>query len=106
MDSTLQLAQRAAALHRGKLAEATVVYDAILAREPRNGPMLHYAGVVLFQQGQHAALERLRASVNVDPSSADAWSNLGLLLTTIGRSPRRGGGYARAGRTRSRRREL
>ena len=86
VDSTLQLEQRAAALHRdGKLAEATAVYDAILARDPRNAQVLHYAGVALFQQGQYApALERLRDSVNLDGSKADAWSNLGLLLTTIG----------------------
>lgn len=86
MDTTVQLAQRAAGLHRsGKLAEALDAYDAILAREPRNAHALHYAGVALFQQGNYAqALDRLRASVNLDGTSADAWSNLGLLLTTIG----------------------
>ncbi len=85
-DTAVELAQRAAGLHRaGRLAEALAVYDAILAREPRNAHALHYAGVAHFQLGQHAqALDRLRASVNLDGTHADAWSNLGLLLTTIG----------------------
>jgi len=73
-------------LHReGRLAEAVAAYDAILARDPRNAHALHYSGVAFFQQGEHAkALDRLRASVNMDGSNADAWANLGLLLTTIG----------------------
>lgn len=41
--------------------------------------------MAFVQQGEHAkALDRLRAAVNVDGSNADAWANLGLLLTTIG----------------------
>lgn len=86
METVSQLAQRAATLHRaGKLAEAIGVYDAILTREPRNAHALHYSGVAFVQQGEHAkALDRLRAAVNADGSNADAWANLGLLLTTIG----------------------
>lgn len=86
MDTLQDLARRAAALHRdGKLADALAVYDAILARDPRNAHALHYSGVAFFQQRDYArALDRLRDSVNIDGSSADAWSNLGLLLTTIG----------------------
>ncbi len=41
--------------------------------------------MAFVQQGEHArALDRLRAAVNIDGSNADAWANLGLLLTTIG----------------------
>lgn len=86
MDGIADLAQRAAVAHRaGELAQAIALYDAILAREPRNAPVLHHSGVAFFQQGEYAkALDRLRAAVNTDGSNADAWANLGLLLTTIG----------------------
>jgi predicted O-linked N-acetylglucosamine transferase (SPINDLY family) len=79
-------AARAAQLHRdGKLAEAIAAYDAILRDEPRNAHALHYSGVAHYQSGDlRQAFERLRASVNLDGTKPDAWSNLGLVLQAIG----------------------
>ncbi len=69
----------------GKLAEAIAAYDAILHTEPRNANALHYSGVACYQVGDlKQAFERLRASVNLDGTKPDAWSNLGLVLTAIG----------------------
>ena len=43
---------RAFRLHQqGKLREAFLRYDAVLAADPNNAPALHYSGVVLFQAG-------------------------------------------------------
>ena len=81
-----QRAAQAAALHRdGKLADAIAVYDAILRDEPRNAQALHYSGVAHYQAGNlKDAFERLRASVDLDGSKPDTWSNLGLVLQAIG----------------------
>ncbi|HLW11853.1 MAG TPA: tetratricopeptide repeat protein [Casimicrobiaceae bacterium] len=78
---------RAYRLHQqGKLREAFLRYDAVLAADPTNAPALHYSGVVLFQAGKiPEAAERIRASLKLEPASADAWSNLALVLESAGR---------------------
>jgi len=78
---------RAYRLHQqGKLREAFLRYDAVLAADPSNAPALHYSGVVLYQAGKiPEAAERIRASLKLEPASADAWSNLALVLESAGR---------------------
>ena len=78
---------RAFRLHQqGKLREAFLRYDAVLAADPQNAPALHYSGVVLYQAGKiPEAAERIRASLELEPTSADAWSNLALVLDSAGR---------------------
>jgi len=78
---------RAYRLHQqGKLREAFLRYDAVLAADPKNAPALHYSGVVLFQAGKISeAAERIRASLQLEPTSPDAWSNLALVLESAGR---------------------
>jgi protein O-GlcNAc transferase len=78
---------RAFRLHQqGKLREAFLRYDAVLAADPENAPALHYSGVVLYQAGKiPEAAERIRASLKLEPTSADAWSNLALVLDSAGR---------------------
>lgn len=85
--SIAQEFDRAYRLHQqGKLREAFMRYDAVLAADPRNAPALHYSGVVLFQAGKLAeAAERIRASLALEPASPDAWSNLALVLESAGR---------------------
>jgi len=79
--------ERAFNLHQqGKLREAFMRYDAVLAADPDNAPALHYSGVVLFQAGKiPEAAERIRASLAIEPRSPDAWSNLALVLEAAGR---------------------
>ncbi|MDE2209930.1 MAG: tetratricopeptide repeat protein [Betaproteobacteria bacterium] len=79
--------ERAFRLHQqGKLREAFLRYDAVLAADPGNAPALHYSGVVLFQAGKlPEAAERIRASLKLEPRSPDAWSNLALVLDSAGR---------------------
>jgi len=78
---------RAFRLHQqGKLREAFMRYDAVLAADPNNAPALHYSGVVLYQAGKiPEAAERIRASLKLEPGSPDAWSNLALVLDSAGR---------------------
>jgi predicted O-linked N-acetylglucosamine transferase (SPINDLY family) len=58
----------------------------VIKADPRHAAALHYSGVVLHQAGKHAeAIERIRASIGIDPTQADAWSNLALALEAIGR---------------------
>ena len=78
---------RAYQLHQqGKLREAFLRYDAVLAADPAFAPALHYSGVVLFQAGKiPEAAERIRASLELEPRSPDAWSNLALVLESAGR---------------------
>jgi predicted O-linked N-acetylglucosamine transferase (SPINDLY family) len=78
---------RAYRLHQeGKLREAFLRYDAVLAADPNNASALHYSGVVLYQAGKiPEAAERIRASLKIEPASAEAWSNLALVLESAGR---------------------
>ena len=78
---------RAFRLHQqGKLREAFLRYDAVLAADPHNAPALHYSGVVLYQAGKiPEAAERIRASLALDAASPDAWSNLAMVLDSAGR---------------------
>jgi predicted O-linked N-acetylglucosamine transferase (SPINDLY family) len=79
--------ERAFRLHQqGKLREAFLRYDAILAANPTFAPALHYSGVVLFQAGKlPEAAERIRAALKLQPASSEAWSNLALVLESAGR---------------------
>src|SRR5574340_1012344 len=79
--------ERAFRLHQqGKLREAWLRYEAVLAADPRHAAALHYSGVVLYQSGKlPEAAARIRASIAVDPRSSDAWSNLALILDAVGR---------------------
>lgn len=78
---------RAYRLHQqGKLREAFLRYDAVLAADPKNAPALHYSGVVLYQAGKlPEAAARIRASLALEPASSEAWSNLALVLESAGR---------------------
>ncbi len=69
----------------GRLRDALALYDEFLREHPGHAGALHYSGVVLYQSGDlGGALDRIRRSVNIDAGSADAWSNLGLVLQAIG----------------------
>ena len=78
---------RAYRLHQqGKLREAFLRYDAVLAAAPEFAPALHYSGVVLYQAGKlPEAAERIRAALKLEPGSSEAWSNLALVLEAAGR---------------------
>ena len=86
---------RAFRLHQqGKLREAFLRYDAVLAADPDNAAALHYSGVVLFQAGKlPEAAERIRASIAIEPALAG-----GLVEPRDGASSRSAGARRRSTR--------
>lgn len=66
---------------RGNATAAGSHFQRSLAADPSNGPALVASAQLLRQQGNSAlALTRLRAATEVDPWSAAAWHELGLVL--------------------------
>jgi tetratricopeptide (TPR) repeat protein len=64
-----------------KPREAIVAYEAALPLAPKDGVLRQRLGELLRDSGQaDAAIERLRESVAVDPTSAAAWNALGMTL--------------------------
>jgi tetratricopeptide (TPR) repeat protein len=73
--------------HRaGRLAEAEAVYREVLRQQPDNADALHVSGVLAGQRGEiDRGIELLRRAVKVNPQFAEAWRNLGALLSEKGR---------------------
>jgi tetratricopeptide (TPR) repeat protein len=61
----------------GKLDEAAVAYNRVLAVEPKNYDALVNSGVILYRQGKaDAAIARFTAATAVRPGATLAWTNL------------------------------
>lgn len=72
---------------RGQLAEAKVLYEALLARAPEHFDALHLLGVLYHQQGNNAAaLTWIDRAILLRPGEAAVHSNLGLVLQALGRA--------------------
>src|SRR3989339_213329 len=81
------LAQAAACLEKGKLAEAETACSRILAVHPRDGDALQLAGIVAYLQKNYAvAIERLGKAARLASANAGVFSNLGLALLAAGQS--------------------
>lgn len=67
--------------HEGRLAEAALLYERILAVEPSHPEALHFLGLLRHQLGApDEGLAYLRRAVEVAPDYAEAHSNLGNML--------------------------
>jgi tetratricopeptide (TPR) repeat protein len=65
----------------GRLAEAEVVYEALLAEEPGNADAWHFASVLALQMNNpSAAILRVRRAVECNPSDAELHNTLGKVL--------------------------
>ena len=70
----------------GQLTEAQELYQRILQIAPEHPDVLHFLGILRFQQGQNeAAIELIRHAVELVPNHADAHNNLGNVLKQQGR---------------------
>jgi len=81
------LCNQAAACHQqGQLAQAERLYLQVLQADRRNFFAYHMLGILRSQQGRHGeALELIGAALKVSPSSPEAISNYGNVLTILGR---------------------
>jgi tetratricopeptide (TPR) repeat protein len=78
--------QKALALHQsGRLEEAKSLYEAHLAKHPKDANILHLRGILALQQGEAGlAAEKLKLAVSLAPKQAAYHSNLGLALHSLG----------------------
>src|SRR5262245_22284690 len=66
--------------------EAERRYRRVLVAEPRHFDSLHLLGVVLHQQGDHvAAVEKIDAALNINPSNPYAYNNRAVVLQELAR---------------------
>ena len=74
-------------MHRqGRLAEAERIYRAVLQRQPDHFDALHLLGLIAAQSGHpQAAVGLIGRAIAVDPSIADAHSNLAKALNDLKR---------------------
>ena len=79
--------QKALKFHQqGRLADAEVLYRAVLAQAPEHFAALHGLGIIYYLKSQHApALELIERAIAINPSVAAAHSHRGVLLQALGR---------------------
>ena len=94
------LCDQAVQLHQqGELANAEKLYLHILARAPSYFTAIHLLGVLRYQQERSAeALAFIAAALEINPGSAEAHSNLGAVLKSLGRLEESLAAYERAWR--------
>jgi tetratricopeptide (TPR) repeat protein len=90
--------QNALALHQsGRLEEAKRLYEAYLARHPKDANILHLRGVLALQQGEAGlAVEKLKAAIALSPKQAAYHSNLGLACHSLGNLTEAAASYRQA----------
>jgi protein O-GlcNAc transferase len=92
------LIRAAIPLHQaGRLAEAAVLYDEVLRREPNNHDGLHLKGLIAHQQGRHdEAVDCIGKAVKLRPNDPIFWFNYGNVLRGAGRNGEAVDAYRRA----------
>lgn len=73
------LLPEAVALHQaGRLSEADLLYEKIIAQTPKNFDAVHLHGVIALQQERYDVAEKLiKAALAINPKDAAALTNLG-----------------------------
>ena len=72
----------------GKIAEAVVLYESILAREPRHAPSAINLGTIFYNQAEFTRAETMyRQAVEADPNYALGFFDLGNVLDELQRLP-------------------
>jgi protein O-GlcNAc transferase len=72
----------------GKLAEAELLYQHVIARQPDHADAMHLLGIILAQTGRRdKAAEMMRRALAIQPDSGDLHNNLGNVLQGMGELP-------------------
>ena len=84
-DTQAQL-QQGVALHKaGQLAQGQALYEAILKAEPGHFDALHYSGLLAAHtKHPEKAVKLINEATKINPNSAEAYSNLGVILQELG----------------------
>jgi len=77
---------RAVGLHQaGRIAEASRLFETVLAADPGNLAALQHLAIIHANRGEFTQAEGLfRKALDVDPASADAHNNLGRVQMALG----------------------
>ncbi len=72
-------------LKAGRLAEATALFERVIAENPENWQSIHLLGLVAYKQGllQRAA-QLIRQCLTINPTLAEGYSDLSVILKDIG----------------------
>lgn len=71
-----------------KIAEAVVLYESILAHDPRHAPSAINLGTIFYNQGEFGRAEKMyRQAVDADPNYALGFFDLGNVLDELQRLP-------------------
>jgi protein O-GlcNAc transferase len=83
-----KLFQQGISLHRqGQLTQAKNFYEQVLAKQPKHFDALNMLGVIASQANNHAlAAELMGKAIEINPNSASAYSNRGLVLQELKRT--------------------
>jgi protein O-GlcNAc transferase len=84
MSAALRVTQAFASLQDGRAAEAEAICTDVLRQQPQHADALHLLGIVALQRGDpHTGIERLRASIRVNPNNPFVHCNLGNALCEV-----------------------
>ncbi|MDZ7669330.1 MAG: sulfotransferase [Gammaproteobacteria bacterium] len=83
-DSDAKIREGLALQRRGELDAAARIYLELLGAEPDQAAVLHYLGLLRFQQGQLSEAQTLLSrSLRQAPRNANAWSDLGMVKVRL-----------------------
>ncbi len=68
----------------GKLAEAELLYQHVIARDPNHADALHLLGIILAQTDRAPRPRRCSGAAAANPNSADVHNNLANVLQSLG----------------------
>ena len=74
-------------LHKqGKVEQAKQIYEQVLVKQPKHFDALHMLGVLALQTNNHAlAAELIGKAIEINPTSATAYLNMGAVLQAVRR---------------------
>jgi Flp pilus assembly protein TadD len=80
------LANASAAHAAGRLTEAQIFYQQVLAEDPNHPAALQMLGVIALASGRNDdAIDLIRRAIQIKPDSAEAYNNLGSALRAKGK---------------------
>ena len=85
--AVVQMFKHGVSLHKqGKVEQAKQIYEQVLVKQPKHFDALHMLGVLALQTNNHAlAAELIGKAIEINPTSATAYLNMGAVLQAVRR---------------------